>query len=67
MTVDSFKVYYKNANNAVAAQVTTGLGYTTTGGTCSVSSASRDTSVLTVGLTTAIYTITFSCTHRLTY
>lgn len=56
----AFTITFKNSDGTLVAQTTTAASYTTVAGTLTVSSAVRSTTVLTVGLTGASYTLTFT-------
>lgn len=65
MTVPYFQIYFKEADGSVVAQNLKAVNYTTVASTCTVQSAIRGSSVLTVGQTGADYTLTFKCATRL--
>lgn len=57
-------MYLKESSGSIVAQNLQAFQYTTVAGTCTVTSAVRDPSVLTVGATGASYTIVFKCPTR---
>jgi len=65
MTTPPMEIYFYSSSGAIVAQNTSVVTYTTTESTCTVSSAVRGTSVLTVGLTGATYTLVFTCATRI--
>ncbi|CDW89223.1 UNKNOWN [Stylonychia lemnae] len=64
VTNTPFTISFKEADGSTVAQSTTGVIYTTVAGTVTVTSAIRATTVLTVGLSGAQYTLTFTCKTR---
>ncbi len=65
MTTPTMAMYFKESSGATVAQNIAVAGFTTTAGTCTVTTMTRSAAQTTVGLTGAEYTLTFTCSIRL--
>jgi hypothetical protein len=61
-TVPTFEVFYYSSGGTLLAEITSGLTYTTTGGSCTMTSAIRYN---TEPETYAIYSMTFECADKI--